>query len=242
MISGVLHERPASIGGYGVSHRRMESGVSLPPIVIPPEPTVPQPPTFLSTSTASGDGLGTSVLKPAGVQSGDVLVSAVVADSASSALGASGWSGESQDSVFALQMQILTRVAGGAEPAFYNFVDVNEEASAVRVTILAYRPASETTLMITDLTQDSPSGTNHTTPTITPSADNSMLVVFGGSAASRSWTPPAGMTERSDAASARTLGAFDVVQDVAAAVSKTAVLSTTGTAIMSIIALTPVAA
>src|SRR5205823_4376200 len=75
--------------------------------------------------------------------------------------------------------------------------------------------------------QATSSGATHSTPSITTSVANTMLVASFGLAGTGTWTPPAGMTERSDStAQAVALEVADVLQvSAGASGTKTATAS-----------------
>jgi hypothetical protein len=203
------------------------------------------PPTFIAASTGAAASDATSALKPTGVVAGDVMVAIVAHDGVDNPLitgGAGGWTAVSATvAATGVRARVFQRVAGASEPGFYSIVDLGGVSTKIRGTIVAYRPASGTTLTVTGSAQANASGTSQVTPPITPSGNNAMLVAFGAAIAGKSWTPPSGMTERSDAGTQMTIGAFDVVQETAAAVTETATLDTAGVAVMAIVALVPTA-
>lgn len=198
-------------------------------------------PTFVAASTASAATYTCDPAPPSGVQAGDLMVAFVRSIGAGLIPGieggAGGWTAFALPAVGS--MLCFHRTATGSEPATYTATDFDSEGTAVRCTIVAYRPAPGTTLTVTGDLNTSASGTDHTTDSITPGADNAMLIVAGSSAAGRSWTAPAGMDERADSGTHATIGVFDVIQETAALVSKTAVIDSAVAAVMAIVALTP---
>jgi hypothetical protein len=203
-------------------------------------------PTFVAASTGAAAGSSCTPAPPTGTQSGDVLVACVAINNGDSSSGLTGGTGgwtTRGDNVNAsgVAARVFSRVATGSEPATYTASDIDfADSTGIRCTIVAYRPAAGTTLSVSSVNpQANASGTSQATPSVTPSADNAMLVVFGAAAAGRSWTAPAGMDERADDAANMTIGAFDVVQETAAEVSKTATIDSAAVAIMAIVALVP---
>lgn len=202
-------------------------------------------PTFVSVATTAAAAGTVAATKPASLQNGDLLISCVVSNGTGGSLSTSTFGGDltDNDTGSGVAMNVSARVVDGTEGATFIARDLGGGASAIRCTILAYRPAAGTTLAIPAsgnyAGQANGSGTSQATPSITPSGNAAKLVVFGGAVAGHSWTAPAGMAEQSDAGTNMTVGAFDVIQPTAAAVSETATLDTAAAAIMAIVAVVP---
>jgi len=153
-----------------------------------------------------GSGNNTiTVTKPAGVQSGDVMVTYFYDDRGTSITPPAGWTTvqsatPSMDSSSHSAM-LYVKVAGGSEPSNYTWSLSSGTGSKVAV-ILAYRPAHATQLDASGTTSvSSPSG-SLSSESLTTLRQGSMLVYAwmmdrtGSNALGAISVGPAGMTQR----------------------------------------------
>lgn len=208
-----------------------------------PEAAAFDPATFVSASTAAAGAATVAPSTPASIQVGDTMVGAVAANSSLAELVPSGvdvWTGPvAQASQAGASLAVYTRIVDGTEDATQAFADDNAGATHIRATIVAYRPAAGTGLLVAGDAQANGSGTAQATPSVTPSGGNATLVVAGACTSGHSWTAPTGMTERADAGTHMTVGVFDLVPVGSSPVSKTATLDTAAVADTAIVALVP---
>jgi hypothetical protein len=138
---------------------------------------------------------------------------------------------------------IYYKVAGGSEPTTYTWTF--SELIAVIGDIAAYSGGHATYPINACAAQATPQGTSHSTPSITTTATDTLLVTaFGGVGfGSITWTPPSGETERVD----QYYGAAYISQElndeskasIGSTGAKTATSSVMAMAAAHIIALTP---
>jgi hypothetical protein len=158
------------------------------------------PPTHVGSSSNSTGTTTLSLSKPAGVASGDMMLVAIYTGDAASAsiTPPSGWTElrtYAPNSFF--RFSVFYRVAGASEGASYSFTvgDVDTVGA-----ISAYR-GGETGAPASTISTGL-SGTSLAAPSITTTEANTMIIsIVGGdegAASAKSWTPPSGVTERSD--------------------------------------------
>lgn len=167
--------------------------------------TLSNPPAFRSASSGAAASGTLTIGKPAGTSQGDVMVAAVAVRPSSATISASGWtlvrrvdnaSGNSNS------LAIYYKVAGASEPTTYSFT-FNTSAGAAG-GIRAFTGVDLTTPIDIDGGQATPSGLNHTAPSVTTRFANDLVVTSHCIASSASFTPPSGMTEAFDKASGTT--------------------------------------
>src|SRR2546428_6918561 len=107
--------------------------------------------------------------------------------------------------------------------------------------IVSYSGVDTTTPINVENGQATAASTTHSTPSITTTVANCRLVTSFARAGTGTWTPPAGMTERSDStAQAVALGVDDLLQASAGATgTKTATASVSKVGATHILALKP---
>lgn len=171
----------------------------------------------LSTSTIThrgslgGDNNGATTLtitRPAGVVLNDVMVAAISVRGGSGTAITSvpaGWTlvpgGTNPiDNGTTLKMAVYYKVATAAEPADYTWgFSSSEKASG---GIQAYANVDTAGPIDVALGQTTPSGTDHSTPSITTTLDGAMLVASFAAANGATWIPQTpGLDERYDEAS-----------------------------------------
>jgi hypothetical protein len=152
---------------------------------------------YVGQTKAKGSGSTMKIRKPAGVQTGDVLLAAFTLRGTDTILPPAGWTLVSQvtrSSSLVHQGIYSHTVAGTGEPASYTFGFVGR-TSAVAM-IMAYRGA----IALPQLTagQANPAGTSIGAPAVTPTLNNSVQIAFFGIASETSIAGPAGMFEKGE--------------------------------------------
>jgi hypothetical protein len=201
---------------------------------------------FRSSSTASNLRATTlEIGSPAGVVAGDVMIAVVDVRGTPAITPPAGWSLIRVDDVpTTMRQAVYVRVAGASEPATHTWT-FSKIQSAVGA-ILAYSGVDG------DQPVDAHGGAAHdvatsqvSAPSITTTGSDAMVLGFFGITQKRTFTPPAGMTERSDVMFAGTdypisSATADVLQVAPGATGdKVAVASGTGKGIGQLLALRP---
>lgn len=163
-----------------------------------------------------------SVDVPAGIAVGDILLAqiAVRGGSDTTVTPPAGWSVVlTHNRGTTLQQAIFYRIADGSEAASYDFdFSPNQRASG---GMLAYRGVDTAFPVNVSSTRDNASSSSVTANAVTPTVSDAMIVGFFATSTVTSFTPPAGMTERYEAATAAgpngvAVEAADVLQVAAA--------------------------
>jgi len=198
---------------------------------------------FRAAATAKTTNKKLTISKPAGLANGDVMLASITVASTASATAPTGWTliGTSLTSG-SMRQTIYWRVAAASEPASYtwNFTG-NQNAVG---GIVAYSGAATTGPIISG--QANSSSTSITAPTVTTTADNSLVVGFFGIAASTTVSPPSGMLEQAElstqasAKSKVTTEIADTIQSLAGASgNKIAIASAAAASAGQLVALQP---
>lgn len=190
----------------------------------------------VQNGASAGAGSGSPVtIVTTGIQNGDLMVAFIndtsaVAGASVSAPTPTGWTQIASISKSYEVTRVYMKIAA-SEPASYSWVVASGVGSAATGAIAAwYDPAHSTTPALDLISSAQDSGVNHSTPSITTTKANALLVALFGLARSsgNNWTPPAGMTERVDrqVANHASIEIADVVQvTIGATGVKTAVSS-----------------
>lgn len=157
-------------------------------------------PTFVAASSNNAGGGGSiTVNKPAGTAQDDVMIAKISISNNVDSNPPAGWTLIRDDGTGPRQ-KLFWKRAGASEPASYAFTTAG--TSTRTITIVAYRG-----VVLTGDPIDAHGGqlgtTAATAPSITTTGFHRMLVACFSSdqpQATSSWTPPDGMTERSDEA------------------------------------------
>ena len=186
-----------------------------------------------------------TIVKPAGVVEGDLLVAAITTSTTSDTVTPDQtWTlqeTQTNNETYDLTFNVYTRVATSSEPSTYSF----STSAAYKAGIIAsYSNIDTTTPINVKSSNTSLSGTTiWTTNDITTTQPNTMLVgIFAGAYSSaRTWTPPSGMSEVGDRSSTQTnLMMANVTQTAMGAVgTKTATSTTNANGATAILALNP---
>ncbi len=151
------------------------------------------------SSTASGGTI--TVNKPTGTINGDVmLASVVVVTNTSTVITPAGWTlvqNSNQTNGSTSRLYTYYKVAGASEPSSYawTFSGANNGAVAGIASLTGVDPASP---IDASASQTTASSTSHTALSVTTTVAGDMLVTIHEFSSSRTWTPPAGMTEAVD--------------------------------------------
>jgi len=192
-----------------------------------------------ATSNSTSSGTSTTVTKPTGVVSGDVMLAVVTHDGAADTITATGWTiigtyTSGSDINFAMYY----RVAGGAEGANYSFSTVSSHALAA--SIVAYYNVATPVFDDYSISTNSAS-TSMTGTTVFGTATANMLVFLGGITNNSASAPPAGMTELIDAGSSgiRVYVAHQTLAASGETGSKVATIAASHASIVGMVALRP---
>ena len=163
-------------------------------------PAPVQSPISFRSSSVGTNPLGSAVLsiaRPAGVQSGDLLLATVDVRQTTVATPA-GWTLLAQDTFSAVALTKATywRVATGSEPATYTFA--LGSARGASGAIVAYSGVDPSNPIDDSQAQQNANGTTITAPSVSASSPGGMLVALYGVTVVTSIGQPAGMTERGE--------------------------------------------
>ncbi|MFC5996960.1 hypothetical protein ACFQE5_22370 [Pseudonocardia hispaniensis] len=168
-----------------------------------------------ATSTQWGEGVSSvNVTKPTGTTSGDLLVAVQFCDysaSTGSAMTApAGWTqagstASTPGGSFHPVGKVWYKVAGGSEPSSYTFGSSSSSSSVISVLALSGADTS-TPIRVVPSWSTGSAGTSHVAPSIpvgSGQADGDLLLCaaasdYYDSGRGNSYSPPSGMTERTD--------------------------------------------
>ncbi len=153
-----------------------------------------------SNAAASGS---LTINKPAGTVANDVLIAGVAVRPQNGTITApAGWTLIRRlDNPNPNQSSLVTyyKVAGASEPASYTWSFSTSTGAAGGIQ--AFSGVKTSNPIDVEGGQNTPNGVAHSTPSITTTVANDMLVTVHAFTSSASWTPPAGMTEAYQGAS-----------------------------------------
>lgn len=204
-------------------------------------------PTFRSRTEAQNGGGGRidlTINRPVGLAVNDVMVAmiAVRGGSTTAITPPAGWTAANIIDNGTIRLAIYLKVAAAGEPGNYTWTF----SSVQRATggIQAYSGVDTISPVDDAAGQATPSGILHTTPSITTTVANSMLVASFTVATDARWEPPAGMDERVDvrgggAAGTGTEGADQVQALAGASGAKTALANAVAPGATHLLALRP---
>jgi PKD repeat protein len=204
-------------------------------IVLAPGSTTPPPTTVIAQRGVNGTSArgvtSVSVGVPANVQAGDGLVLVLSTNSTVTGATPAGWAavGAPRVSGTGPTTQVFQRVAGAADAGSLVTVALSGQAKGT-LQVLAYSGTAATGPVASVTSAATGAVTSHTTPTATAAPGSWVLSVWSdkGSAA-RTWTPPAGVTVRSNLAGVGSGDIATLVADGGAAVTTTTVGGLTAT-------------
>jgi hypothetical protein len=160
--------------------------------------------TIVNSASVTGTANTVTCSKPSGVAAGDVMLAVQAGDFNDHDLMTSpnAWQPlfEHDAGFDSLHVKGWTLTAGDSEPASYDFTQGTGSAGVI--TIVAMRGVVEAGVRY-EITPDASTGATRTCPTVEGAVPGSILLcgAMADPGAARSWTPPTGMTEQSDAQS-----------------------------------------
>ena len=150
------------------------------------------------------NGSTLSINVPTGTVAGDVMIAAIATTPSTVTITApAGWTliqAVTQTTATSNRVSTYYRVATATEPASYTWT-LSTAHTGASGGIVSYSGVDNTTPINVSAGAATASALTHTAPSITTTVANGMLVTVHEYASARSWTPPAGMTERVDIAS-----------------------------------------
>lgn len=180
------------------------------------------PMAYASQATAAPtSGTAITLAKPAGTVSGDALVVIIAARPSSGAISYTPPAGWTAAGIVSLSASIVgqawVKIAGGSEPASYNWTTslaIAESAAA----ILRYTPSAPTSPPgVVDSVDTGTAATPAVSPGVTATGDNDTLIALFATSGSLGGTP-AGMTQRATLDSGTpAIGAYDEIRTAAGA-------------------------
>jgi MSHA biogenesis protein MshQ len=157
--------------------------------------------TYRSSQSATTTGGTLTITRPAGVVANDMLIASIGVTPSSATLTPpdASWTlvrrinnaGPTSNS-----LAVYRKLATASEPASYAW-SVGGGSYTVG-GIQAFYNVDPATPIDVENGQATPSSTSHATPSVTTTVANAMIVTSHTFASSRTWTPPAGMTESFD--------------------------------------------
>lgn len=145
-----------------------------------------------------------TINRPTGTVAGDVMIAAIsTTPTAIPITPPLGWTliqSQQQPANTSSVVATYYRVAGASEPASYTWTLPTNHAGAVG-GILSYSGVNNSAPIDVSASAATPSALTHTAPSVITTAVGDMLITVHEYTSARTWTPPAGMTERIDRAS-----------------------------------------
>ena len=157
-----------------------------------------------ASSTGTSANSPTSINKPAGVVSGDIMIANIANDNNGGAATSAGWTLISTTSPSGGGITLLYKIAGGAEPASYSFAT---SGNPIAGAIVAFSGVDNATPFdVANGNWSTGSGTTATAASKTTVTTNDAIVMFGATAGSgnnNNWTgwtttSPGALTELYD--------------------------------------------
>lgn len=183
-----------------------------------------------TTFTASWPAPTTSnINKPAGTQSGDLLIAMVAIDeSGVNIVPPVGWTELRDVNTATARTAVFYLIAGASEPSAYTF---NFNSDEFRVgTMITVRNVHQTTPINVNATSVGDDNTQPSAPSITTTVPDTLLVAFVHATDGGTNTPPVGYTERSDVnISGRISGSVATKSQSASGATGAAVFTHSGT-------------
>lgn len=190
---------------------------------------------FRSASGASSQTNSVTIQKPTGTVYGDVMIAAVGFRPEVSIISAPvGWTlirRTNQPSGAPNAQTIYWKAAGENEPDAYEWTFDTSTGSVAG--ILSFYDVNPFTPIHVEDGQATPGGLSHSTPAVTTTVNNAMLITSHSFGSCATWSPPSGMTEAIDIANLAVPNAGGISMEVNYAVQGTAGISGTKTATAS---------
>jgi hypothetical protein len=160
-------------------------------------------PTFRAASSAATTSGTLVIAQPAATAVNDVMIASIgVRPSSATVTAPAGWTlvrRINNASATANALAVYRKVAGAEEPGSYAWA-VSGASFAVG-GIQAFFNVDTASPIDVENGQTTASGLDHSTPSVTTTLANTMVVTSHTFSSSRTWTPPAGMTESFDQSS-----------------------------------------
>ena len=196
-------------------------------------------------TTGTNAATNTLVVPSPAAPAGAVLLAAVQVRGAPTITPPAGWQlVRMTPTGTSMRLATYWHAAGGTEPAAYTWTF--SSAQSATGSVLAYTGVSPTAPIDTSAGQANASSTSVTAPSIATTAADAQVVGLFANTTLTSFTPPAGMTERSDIASPSTVtykvtgaSADTVLATPGATGTKTATALNAGPSVGQLIALRP---
>lgn len=150
--------------------------------------------TFLGAGGLQGQTTGAaswSVARPT-VVAGDLMVCYLFGGSGVGSATCAGWTVYDTQGSSNRALRILYKIAGGSEPGSYTFAGGNADQVGF---IVAYRGVNQASPFDGAAQSVNASSVNSLANSVSPATADAFLTTFHGTDASRTFTPPAGMTE-----------------------------------------------
>jgi Tfp pilus assembly protein PilV len=146
-----------------------------------------------------------TINQPAGTVQNDVMVASIgIRPDTATVTPPAGWTllrrmnNDGSISGTNNSLVVYYKVAGASEPANYTWTFSTSTGSAGG--ILSFSGVDTATPVDVENGQPTPNGPTHTTPSVTTTVSNAMLVASFAYSSAEAWTPPPGMTEAVDIA------------------------------------------
>ena len=144
-----------------------------------------------------------TVNKPTGTQENDVMIAAIAIRPYSASITApTGWTlvrRTDNSSTNTLAQIFYRKVAGSSEGTSYTWT-LGSSPTGAAGGIMTFYGINTTTPVNVENGQATPNSTSHSTPDVTTTVNNTMVVTAHSFTSSYYWTPPTGMTEAVDIA------------------------------------------
>ena len=181
------------------------------------------PPKYRSSSSATVlSGTTLTINKPANLAQNDVMIAAIAANQV--LVTPAGWTFMGQYTSGTLRTNLYRRTATSSEAASYSWT-LNATGYGAGA-ISAYHDVDTTTPIDVFNGAATASGTSHTTPTLTTTRSDEMMVSSFSIGVDDTWAPPAAMTERVDVVTTTTFVALEQADAVSTSYGPTSFTAT----------------
>ena len=169
--------------------------------------SAPNPSTisFRAAAAAAGTSAGSLSLtidKPSGTVAGDVMIASIaLRPNTATVTAPAGWKlvrRIDNGNPNANSLAVYYKVAGGSEPA--NYAWTFSTPTSAPGGIQTFTGVDTTSPINAENGQAAPKALSHTTPSVTTTVANTMIVTSHAFASAAAWAPPSGMTEAFEAA------------------------------------------
>ena len=173
--------------------------LALRPASAPPPSTI----SFRAAASAGASaGLSLTIDKPSGTVAGDVMIASIaVRPNTATMTAPAGWKlvrRIDNGNENANSLAVYYKVAGGSEPANYAWTFSTPTSAAGGIQ--TFTGVDTTSPINVEGGQTTANALSHTTPSVTTTVADTMIVTSHAFASAASWVPPSGMTEAFEAA------------------------------------------